>query len=384
MIKAALLVFAALAAVGASAQALPASRGMFASAATGSKGQAPPVIKVWPGASLDLDFLATGEIIRKIWLDDESRLIIDDDSCLVSSANSSGQSGQAGACGARVLHLRQAKQPQDPRLTYGPYSYLSVIAETPRGEFKRYRFQVVAVQPVRDRRGRALPSRPEYTSIAIHPDSAGIGFIDIEGGSRRATIDDVLKGLASARAKGLIPNNSPLYARVQNFAATARRGEPLDGSAHSAGVSMALITKLAGMGLEATAPPAPTPEPAAPVEKSPIGQVAPPAANSLQPSGPESPLKTGMTDGQSQQLPALVGLVGIQADGAQVHRVPNEGSIPPLAAEPLAALAPIQTVPGFRVQMPTAADEVNLPLRAAAEPLGSAPLRAALMPFTAR
>ncbi|UFP97136.1 hypothetical protein [Gloeobacter morelensis] len=244
--------------VGSAADAAPASRGMFASTADGLKGNPPPVIKVWPGASLDLDFLPTGEIIRKIWLDDESRIAIEDDSCLVESAVSSGQQGgQSDDCGARVLHLRQVKRSKNSALTYGPYGYLTLINETPRGTFKRYRFQIVAVGPVRDRSGRWLAPKPEYTSVTVHPDSAGTAFIDLGAGSRRATIDDVLRGLASARSSGLVPENSPLIGKVREFVAAVRGGEPLEGSARAAGLSMAFVTRLAGMGLAGGgAPPA--------------------------------------------------------------------------------------------------------------------------------
>ncbi|MBC8123908.1 MAG: hypothetical protein H7Y22_18980 [Gemmatimonadaceae bacterium] len=234
----------ATAASASGAHAATAVRGLFASTAEGLRGQSPPVLKIWPGYSLDIDFLATGEVVRKIW-HDGNRIAIDDDGCLVASSGQNAQSAsQNQDCGARVLHLRQVVQPKDRRLTYGPHDVLTVITETPDHKFRRYKFQLLAVAPVKGKRGTG---EPEYLAVRLVPDTAGEAFIET-GGSLRATVDDVLRGLARANAKSLVPRNGALVARVNSFVASVRSGDSVESSAKSAGISMDLVTRLAVMG----------------------------------------------------------------------------------------------------------------------------------------
>jgi hypothetical protein len=167
------------------AQASPV-RSIFASQAEGKGGQLASVI-LWPGYGTNLNLIPTGETVKKAWLDDPSRVAIDFDGCLGQSAGASGRG--ADGCGATVIHLRQITGVNFPGLVTAANSttLLTLIAEGPQGR-KLYQFKVVM--------GKGTP---EYNTMTIQPDSQGTPYIDL--GLRKATLEDVQRGLAIAESK---------------------------------------------------------------------------------------------------------------------------------------------------------------------------------------
>jgi hypothetical protein len=279
--------------------AAPATHGIFASVAEGRQGQPLPIVKVWPGVSVDIDLIDTGELIRKAWIDDPSRIAVDFDSCLGSSGGN--QSGQSGGCGARVVHLRQIHTPRIPGLTYAPSTFLTLITESPKGKWKRYKFQIVPV---------GGNTAPEYYAVTITPDSYGTAYLDV-GAAQKATIDDVVKGLGIARSQGLLTNKSPLISRIGAFVSAVRGGSTLEEASQTSGVSLALVNRLAGMAVppQATAPTEAAPQPTVPPtlqsnpSESPLPLSAPqPLSNSN--SGSVLDLKIGQPSASALQVPA--------------------------------------------------------------------------------
>jgi hypothetical protein len=281
-------------------QAAPAIHGIFASVAEGRQGQPLPIVKVWPGVSVDIDLIDTGELIRKAWIDDPSRIAVDFDSCLGSSGGN--QSGQSGDCGARVVHLRQIHTPRIPGLTYAPSTFLTLITESPKGKWKRYKFQIVPV---------GGNTAPEYYAVTITPDSYGTAYLDV-GAAQKATIDDVVKGLGIARSQGMLPSKSPLISKIDAFVSAVRGGSTLEEASQTSGVSLALVNRLAGMAVPplATAPteaapqlPTVPPAPQSNPSESPLPLSAPqPLSNSN--SDPLSDLKVGQPSASALQVPA--------------------------------------------------------------------------------
>ncbi|MGB8699465.1 MAG: hypothetical protein WCD18_08625, partial [Thermosynechococcaceae cyanobacterium] len=100
---------------------------------------------------------------------------------------------------------------------------------------KLYQFQV-----------KAAEGMPQYTTMAIVADHRGTPMIDISA-YRRGSLEDVERGLQLAQAKKLM-GTSDMTSRVMNFTALVRNGESLTTAASKAGVSMAVIVKLADMG----------------------------------------------------------------------------------------------------------------------------------------
>jgi hypothetical protein len=274
--------------------AAPATHRIFASAAEGRQGQALPIVKVWPGVSVDIDLIDTGELIRKAWIDDPSRIAVDFDSCL--GASGGNQNVQSGGCGARVVHLRQIHTARIPGLTYAPSTFLTLITESPKGKWKRYKFQIVPV---------GGKTAPEYYAVTITPDSYGTAYLDV-GGAQKATIDDVVKGLGIARSQGLLPSKSPLIPKINAFVNSVRDGSTLEEASQTSGVSIPLVNQLAGMAV----PPMPSPPTeATPQSKQldiPLLPAPAPQPSSVNPSSPISDLKVGQPSASAPQEPTTV------------------------------------------------------------------------------
>lgn len=131
---------------------------IFAEQAQGING--PTVtLKVSPGQGLNINFIPTGETIKKAWIDDPSRIALSFDGNLCQRSGSDQQ--ECTNEGATVIHLRQIKPidfPNLPRSSTGS-TLLTLVGEGTDGR-RLYQFKVVPTS-----------SEPEYTSITIKPDS---------------------------------------------------------------------------------------------------------------------------------------------------------------------------------------------------------------------
>jgi hypothetical protein len=230
------------------AQASPV-RSIFASQAEGKSGQLTTIV-LWPGYGTNLNLIPTGEVVKKAWLDDPSRVAIDFDGCLGQSAGASNGGGEG--CGATVIHLRQITGVNFPGLmtSSNASTLLTLIADGSQGK-KLYQFKVMMGQ-----------GAPQYNTLTIQPDSQGTPYLDV--GLRRAPLEDVEKGLAIAESKKLIRRRDSAWSKVQNFLAQVRNGESINTAAQVTGANMAIIIKLAELGG--------TPQPIAPVTPLPVPQ----------------------------------------------------------------------------------------------------------------
>jgi hypothetical protein len=230
------------------AQANPV-RSIFASQAEGKSGQLTTVV-LWPGYGTNLNLIPTGEVVKKAWLDDPSRVAIDFDGCLGQSAGASNGTGEG--CGATVIHLRQITGVNFPGLmtSSNASTLLTLIADGSQGK-KLYQFKVMMGQ-----------GTPQYNTLTIQPDSQGTPYIDV--GLRRAPLEDVERGMAIAESKKLISRRDSAWSKVRNFLAQVRNGESINTAAQVTGANMAIITKLAELGG--------TPQPIAPVVPLPVSQ----------------------------------------------------------------------------------------------------------------
>ena len=198
----------------------------FSSRAQGLNGDI-PTIKVWPGAGVNLNFIPTGEKISKVWLDDPSKVTIDFDSPLCS-----GDSCEPGV-GATVIHLRRIQGVKFPNLMQGKNTLLSVITQDGQGQRKLNQFRLVMAS-----------GSPEYSAFQIYPDTKETPTLQVR--DRIVPLTTVEIGMRDAESDFLL--NPSLKAKLLNFMALAQNGVPVTVAAQQAGVSMALVTKLAQMG----------------------------------------------------------------------------------------------------------------------------------------
>lgn len=120
-------------------------------AAKGNSG-AIPTLNIWTEAGLNINFIPTGEVIKKVWLDDISRIGIDFDGKLCEA-----QEG-CETTGASVIHLRRITPIDFPGLPKTKTTLLSIVTESKKGEKSLYQFQIAYGT-----------GTPEYVSINVVP-----------------------------------------------------------------------------------------------------------------------------------------------------------------------------------------------------------------------
>lgn len=206
-----------------------------------------PTLTVWSGAGTNLNFIPTGEIVKKVWLDDPSQITLDFDGPMCMERSSNGTQNNCSSSAATVIHLRRIHQLKFPNLPRTATTLLSVVTTTPSGERKLYQFRVAYGT-----------GNPQHHTIAIYPEPS---IADLSrtpsvihlGGSRQAGLDDIERGLQVAKARKLLgrsQGNQSLEIKVQNFLALVRNGQSIQSALKQAGVSMALISKLGEFGLK--------------------------------------------------------------------------------------------------------------------------------------
>lgn len=193
-------------------------------------------ITVWAGAGANLNFIPTGEIIKKVWLDDPSQIVLDFDGSMCTQSGERGEDNCSNSA-ATVVHLRRIHAIKFPDLPQTASTLLSVITQAPGGERKLYQFRIAYGL-----------GKPQYHTVAIYPDSQ----IPNNGtnGLLQAQLQNVELGLRVAKSRNLLgrsQGNQRLELRVQNFLGLVSSGVTPQSAAQQAGVSLRLISKLASL-----------------------------------------------------------------------------------------------------------------------------------------
>lgn len=138
-----------------SANALSA-RTISAEQAQGTAGSI-VTLEVAPGYGLNINLIPTGEVVKKAWLDDPSRIVLSFDGNLCQQTSDSECNNE----GATVIHLRQIKPIDFPNLPRSPGggTLLTLITEGGSEGRKIYQFKVVPTS-----------GQPKYTVLSISPE----------------------------------------------------------------------------------------------------------------------------------------------------------------------------------------------------------------------
>jgi hypothetical protein len=187
-------------------------------------------IALYSGHGLTLNFRPTGELIRKVWLDDPSQVTLDFDnaSCLSEEAKA--------ACAARVLHLRRIRRLNFPDLPLSATTSLTVVTDR-----TLYQFQLT------------FPNggSPSTYTLDIQPQghfrSVSLTATQMQGQSGVQLLE---RGLQVAASRKLLTQGDALWHRVRSLLQLLKQGTPVAEAIKQAGVSQALIARLAEMGQE--------------------------------------------------------------------------------------------------------------------------------------
>jgi hypothetical protein len=279
-VKAGFLAITAVAIVAASTQSAIANtvKTIAASQVTGSNAQL-QTVKVWSGHGVSISFYNTGEIIKKIWLDDPSQFVIDVDGCLEGLGRNCSQPG------AGLIHIRKIesiKIPSLPKAAYG--AHLTVITAT-GSSHKSYHFRIVSgsgapeysqLEIIRDalsprnvseaERSSRNPNNPTINrSFGRSTQEGSAHFLRVRPrepisnkpqvetkpkADYTATSDSryIARGMHIALERKLINTNDALWERLNNLVQLRSQGQEVEIAAIQAGVSMQLVEKLMLLG----------------------------------------------------------------------------------------------------------------------------------------
>ena len=204
-----------------------------ASTATGNRSNNLTTIQLVPGYGVNLSFVPTKEIIKKVWFDNPGIASLDADGCL------SGLGRECEEEGANVLHLRSIKPINIPGLPKTNSSLLTVVTEASQGR-KVYLFKVVT---------KPKSKQNTVRTIEIIPDSKIATSTMRSVVDSQADFNQIRRGLIVAYNQRLITKNSELWNRVANFLNKIRSGEPVAQAAQNSGISLQLVSKLQQLGI---------------------------------------------------------------------------------------------------------------------------------------
>ncbi|MBE9018985.1 hypothetical protein IQ272_23105 [Chroococcidiopsidales cyanobacterium LEGE 13417] len=111
-----------------------------------------PTLTIWEETGLNINFIPTGEVVKKVWLDDPSRLGVDFDGTLCLEAENCSDAG------ATVIHLRRINPIKFPQLPKTQATLLSVVTQGEDGAKNLYQFHIAYGQ-----------GKPQYVSVNIAP-----------------------------------------------------------------------------------------------------------------------------------------------------------------------------------------------------------------------
>jgi hypothetical protein len=181
-------------------------------------------IKVGTGRGTAIDFSEVNERITQIFLADPSNFTYSTDTPLENGLST-------------TLFLRQIQPLKFPNLTTANITNLFIKTKTSDGKIHLYTFNL-----------KKSNSPPNYSGIAISNEEPTLQV----GSFRKATINDIERGLVSAIHQGYTPPSDPVVTKVREFIALARNtnDKSLVEVAQNTKVSLLLLTKLGVLGIE--------------------------------------------------------------------------------------------------------------------------------------
>jgi hypothetical protein len=192
----------------------------------------PQMINVWNGSGVSISFYGVGELVKRVWLDDPSQVVIDTDGCLEGINQNCQQNSGAG-----LIHLRRIKRVNIPGLPQTEIALLTIITQTKEGTRKAYYFQI-----------EPSNASPEYNEISIIDDQLPTRPRLSPLVENLKTANKIRTGMSVAIARGLLKQSDELYSRLDQLISYLQGGDEVNTAASKATVSSELVNKLIELG----------------------------------------------------------------------------------------------------------------------------------------
>jgi hypothetical protein len=185
-------------------------------------------LELHQGHSITLNFRYLNEFVRRIWLDNPSQVTLDFDDPGCAAL------GAPGECAATMIHLRRIHPLNFPNLSPTEATILTVLTDQ-----ALYKFRLSFPQS----------GSPTYYTVEVVPDATVA--VTPESAAQPGSfsnIQHIERGLAIAHSRNLIAEQDELWNRLQRFLNAVRQGVSIPDASQQAGVSQALIHRLAELG----------------------------------------------------------------------------------------------------------------------------------------
>ena len=169
-------------------------------------------LEVAPGYGLNINLIPTGEIVKKAWIDDPSRITLSFDGNLCQGGTEQQQCNNEGAT---VIHLRQIQPIAFPSLprSAGGGTLLTLITEGNQGR-KIYQFKVMPVS-----------GTPKYTVLNVSSESPANTPL-LRGRSVPLMVNDLPRRRSQNTARAYRQRNPTLNPQLEQSSNTVRAELP--------------------------------------------------------------------------------------------------------------------------------------------------------------
>lgn len=178
---------------------------------------------------LNINFIPSGDIIEKVWIDRPTAFSLDVDGCLkhLNYSNNGGQSNCPN--GAQVLHLKQGKHPRETLLTAVGRNYST-------GARHVYLFKLIPVGYV------------ENYSVEIGGNNQTGASTYALYTTAASNYQILSRGVAIALTNHYLQPNEKIYSYIQTFLGLVKSGIPIENAAAATNLSMKLVNSLKELG----------------------------------------------------------------------------------------------------------------------------------------
>ena len=169
-------------------------------------------LEVAPGYGLNINLIPTGEIVKKAWIDDPSRITLSFDGNLCQGGTEQQQCNNEGAT---VIHLRQIQPIAFPSLprSAGGGTLLTLITEGSQGR-KIYQFKVMPVS-----------GTPKYTVLNVSSESPANTLL-LRGRSVPLMVNDLPRRRSQNTARAYQQRNPTRNSQLEQPSNTVRAEFP--------------------------------------------------------------------------------------------------------------------------------------------------------------
>lgn len=230
-----------------------------------------PTLTIWRDTGLNLNFISTGEVVKKVWLDDISQIVVDFDSNLCQSQTGGQENCEdTETMGASVIHLRRINPINFPQIPKTQTTLLSVVTQGQGGRRNLYQFRIaygkgtpqyVSVNVVPRENGvldqiqqKAAIAPPPVRPIPVKPQQVQ-PLPSLQTATASPPLEERIRhiktGLVQAQKSNLIGRqrrNLYLTKRVEQFLNLVSKGRSVEDSARQAGIPVHFVNTLEEMG----------------------------------------------------------------------------------------------------------------------------------------